>query len=103
MVDPIAAKPVTTTGVRTASLQSSVAPTQAVAPHPAVDAEQGAATADPRVADIARTLAATPPVDADRVARIRHAIARGTYPLTPETVADRLIALKLDWKPHDPS
>ena len=47
----------------------------------------------------AREAAAAPPVDVERVARIKQAIASGTYPIAPETIADRLLALKLDWKP----
>jgi negative regulator of flagellin synthesis FlgM len=103
MVDPIGARTVATGDRRTASVEPSVAPAQAVAPRPAVDAENGAETSSAAIATVARTLAATPPVDTDRVARIRSAIARGTYPIVPETIADRLIALKLDWNPHDPS
>lgn len=50
---------------------------------------------------VARELAASPPVDADRVARIRRAIAEGKFPLSPATIADRLIALKMDWTGND--
>ncbi|OQW39536.1 MAG: hypothetical protein A4S12_11310 [Proteobacteria bacterium SG_bin5] len=49
---------------------------------------------------IARQLAAEAPVDADRVARIRAAIQNRTYPILPETIADRMIALKLNWRPE---
>ncbi|HEX8556293.1 MAG TPA: flagellar biosynthesis anti-sigma factor FlgM [Sphingomonas sp.] len=52
---------------------------------------------------LARTLAATPPVDKDRVAQIKRAIATGTFPLLPATIADRLMALKLDWNANDPA
>ena len=50
---------------------------------------------------LAKSLAAAPPVDTDRVAQIRQAIADGKFPLSPSTVADRLIALKLEWKSND--
>ncbi|MDQ2891766.1 MAG: flagellar biosynthesis anti-sigma factor FlgM [Pseudomonadota bacterium] len=44
---------------------------------------------------LAQQLAAAPPVDLDRVVRIRQAIADGTYPVLPGTIADNLIALRL--------
>ena len=42
-----------------------------------------------------------PPVDAARVAEIRKAIADGTFPILPATIADRMLALKLDWTSHE--
>ena len=49
---------------------------------------------------VARALAATPPVDIARITQIKAAIASGHYPIAPETIADRLLALKLDWRPE---
>ncbi|MDZ7283678.1 flagellar biosynthesis anti-sigma factor FlgM [Sphingomonas sanguinis] len=49
------------------------------------------------VSNMARTLAAQPPVDMDRVAEIKKAIANGDFPILPATIADQMIALKLDW------
>lgn len=49
------------------------------------------------VSNLARTLAAQPPVDMDRVAQIKKAIANGDFPILPATIADQMIALKLDW------
>ena len=40
-------------------------------------------------------LSATPPVDAERVALIRAAIASGSYPLVPARIADAMIAAGL--------
>lgn len=78
---------------------------QAAAPAAAPTAIQAApAGADEaRVAatQVARELAAAPPVDHDRVTRIKQAIADGKYPIAPEAVADRLLALNLDWRPGD--
>jgi negative regulator of flagellin synthesis FlgM len=52
---------------------------------------------------LAQTMAASAPVDTDRVATIKKAIADGNFPLVPATIADRLIALKLQWHPTDGS
>ena len=49
------------------------------------------------VSGLAAQLAAKPPVDADRVAQIKKAIANGTFPILPATIADRLLALRYDW------
>lgn len=39
------------------------------------------------------------PVNAAHVEEVRRAIRNGTYPVLPETIADRLLALKLNWSP----
>ena len=96
MVDPVGPKP-------SASIDQRIAPvaptTPVAAPQAAV--QDVAVRADPSTLKaLAQPLAATPPVDADRVAKIRKAIADGTFPLAPATVADRLLALKLQWNPH---
>ncbi|WNO53682.1 flagellar biosynthesis anti-sigma factor FlgM [Stakelama saccharophila] len=92
MVDPIGAKPKI----------SAQRPVSAVAQSKRGDrvkenAEQDAAS----IASTARSFAEAPPVDAERVARIRQAVKEGSFPITPATIADRLIALKLQWRPHD--
>ncbi len=62
---------------------------------------------DPSPADItsaggvAASLASKPPIDAERVAQIKKAIANGTFPILPATIADRLLALRYDWMGHD--
>ena len=40
------------------------------------------------------------PVDEKRVEEVKRAVRNGTYPITPETIADRLLALKLFWSPE---
>jgi negative regulator of flagellin synthesis FlgM len=50
---------------------------------------------------VARQLAATPPVDLERVTRIKKAIADGSFPVVSSTIADRLLALKLEWNPNE--
>lgn len=54
-------------------------------------------------AEIAGEQAARPPIDLDRVSRIRKAIQDNKFPLSPSTIADRLLAFKLDWKSREPS
>jgi negative regulator of flagellin synthesis FlgM len=46
-------------------------------------------------------MAASAPVDSDRVGEIKKAIATGTFPILPATIADRLLALKLNWDGHE--
>ena len=92
MVDPIGFKP--------ASLASRLTP---VAPVASVRSAEGAtqAATTSAAASLTEAAAASAPVDADRVARIKKAIADGNFPLVPSTIADRLIALKLQWNPND--
>lgn len=92
MVDPIGAKPVSNGRkvVAVARAAAPQAPTKAAAPPEATP-----------TATVAAQLAATPPVDAARVERIKRAIADGKFPLSPATIADQLIALKYDWMSND--
>lgn len=41
----------------------------------------------------------TAPIDEKRVEEVKRAVRNGTYPITPETIADRMLALKLYWSP----
>lgn len=50
---------------------------------------------------LARTMATAAPIDTDRVKAIKTAIANGTFPLSPATIADQLIALKYEWMSND--
>ena len=54
-----------------------------------------------RLSGVAAELAAKPPVDADRVQQIKKAIANGTFPILPATVADRLLAVRYEWLGRD--
>lgn len=101
MVDRISAAPVTATE-RVTSTRTAAPVAQPVVPTPTPSAAEPSTSAS-ALQSLVGELAAKPPVDDSRVARIRNAIATGTYPLSPENVADRLIALKLNWIPHDPS
>lgn len=98
MMDPIGAKPVAPGDRRLVAPVGRVSRPQS--------AQAGTSDAAERVsslAETARALAAKPPVDADRIARIRRAVQEGSFPITPATIADRMIALKLNWKPNDPA
>lgn len=102
MVDPVGAKPVTVNDRRVAPVA-----TQPVSPKPE-PAPVSSNAAQPQVASgslgtVVRAAATQPPVQQDRVTLIRQAIAAGLYPILPETIADRLIAIKLNWTPNDPS
>ena len=96
MVDPIGPKGLTPSDLR-------VAPVTPVAAAPKV-----APVATPEVqvsptAQLAGSLAAHPPVDSDRVSRIKQAIANGTFPILPTTIADQLLALRYDWMSDEPA
>lgn len=101
MVDSIGVKP-TVPASRTTAVadQKGDVATARTAAQPQ-SAPTPAAAAASAVSGLVQTLAATPPVDADRVSRIRHAIANGSYPIVAETIADRLLAIRLNWRPHD--
>ena len=92
MVEPTGFKPAIAD--RRLTLVTPVAPVRA-AEGPTQVAQTSTAAA------LTQTAAASAPVDAERVARIKKAIADGKFPLVPSTVADRLLALKLQWNPHD--
>ena len=80
-----------------------VAPPAAASPAlPVTQAQRERSTADiASLSGIATQLAARPPVDVDRVREIKHAIANGTFPILPATIADRLLALRYNWNGHD--
>lgn len=93
MVDPILSRLVSTQD----RLVASVAPAaQASAPR---NRPSEAASKQLELSAIAFDFGGKPPVDDKRVAEVRAAVRNGTYPILPETVADRLLALKLDWNP----
>lgn len=54
-----------------------------------------AAPQEPAVRIETAALASAPPVDGERVAQIRSAIAEGSYPLVPARIADAMIAAGL--------
>ena len=68
-----------------------------------VDATPAVRPVKPQTAatELSSTMAASAPVDAERVSRIKKAIEDGRFPTVPATIADRLLALKMEWNPHD--
>ena len=95
MVDPIGIKTgaVTARAVSSVNVLSKVAePGQVASAAPVV---QTSAT------ELTSSMAAKPPIDSERVAKIKKAIEDGNFPLVPSTIADRLLALKMQWNPND--
>ena len=97
MVDSIGTRPIDGGVTRIAA----TAPVVMIAPARAEVAAPTGGVDLAKVGGMAQTMAASPPIDLDRVATIKRAIADGRFPITPATIADRLIALKLQWNPHD--
>lgn len=99
MVDPIGIKTGNAASMRgergVARIDAAKA---AEAPQP-VKAEPRPAPAS--ATQLSSAMAAEAPVDADRVARIKKAIADGSFPTVPATIADRLLALKMEWNPNE--
>jgi len=95
MVDPIVNKSITAADLR-ADIARANAPVAKVA-RISVAAKTGSAVVS-TAAETAKTLAASPPVDSERVQRIRRAVADGTFPISPATIADRLIAFEQGWR-----
>ena len=97
MVDPIGTKAGAVTDRRIAPV-APAAPVEAAKP-----ASNEVKTVESTAVQLSGTMAARPPVDAERVAKIRKAIEDGKFPIYPSTIADRLLALKLEWSPNDPA
>ncbi len=81
----------------------SLAPAPVAASNSTPRVASGADEARVTLPGVAKSLAASPPVDVERVAKIKKAIADGKFPIYPATIADRLLALKLQWNPNDAS
>ncbi len=95
MVDSISSKPVSGRDRQLTPVTRASAATRVTAEN------DGVATEQLKLSAIAFGYDETPPVDLERVSRIRNAVRNGTFPIYPTKIADRLIALKLEWNPHD--
>ncbi|KQM38949.1 flagellar biosynthesis anti-sigma factor FlgM [Sphingomonas sp. Leaf10] len=100
MVDSVGSRPVSSIGQR--AIARTEGQTRAEAAPPA-EGTRKTGVALLSGGTTAAALSSSPPVDTDRVATIRKAIAEGRFPLSPATIADRLIALKLDWNSNEPA
>ncbi|GAA0676631.1 negative regulator of flagellin synthesis FlgM [Sphingomonas insulae] len=99
MVESIGSTPLNGSGSVSRVAAPAAAPT--VQPTLTKAAQQAPVTADTQLSNLAKTLAASPPVDSDRVEEIRKAIQNGSFPILPATIADRLLALKMNWDGHE--
>ena len=98
MVDSVAPRPVSSEAkVQRVSLARSVANAPS-----ATGPESRPQTDTAALSGVAAEMAASPPVDLDRVARVKRAIERGDFPILPATIADRILALRYDWMSRDP-
>ena len=97
MVDSIGAKP-SVAGDRSVARIAAATPTTVVQT-PVQTATHAAP--QPESIALAKSMASAPPVNASRVAEIKKAIASGNFPILPATIADRLMALRLDWTSND--
>lgn len=95
MVDPIGIKAGTVSDRRTTPVSAATS----VAPARTVESEPRAV--ETAASELSQSMASQAPVDSDRVARIRKAVQEGRFPLVPSTVADRLLAFKLNWTGND--
>ena len=94
MVEAVGPRPVASEAqVQRVSLARAVA--NVTTPMPQASGDTAA------LSGVAKTMAATPPVDTDRVARVKKAIERGDFPILPATIADRMIAVKYEWMSTD--
>lgn len=98
MIEPLAGK-----GIGADRAVARVLQAAAVAPTPATTEQRTPGADVSAVSGVASQLAAKPPVDGERVAQIKKAIANGTFPILPATIADRLLAVRYEWMNNDAS
>ena len=99
MVDPVGLKAIAAIDRRPAPV-TPVSAAQPVQPSVQADVSRAAPTT---LQALSQPAAQSAPVDAERVAKIKKAIQDGNFPLVPSTVADRLLAFKLQWNPNEPA
>lgn len=92
MVDAIGPKTVSTP-------ERVVAATAPVAPIAAAKTSGEIARKPLELSAIASETGKGVPIDSQHVEDVRRAVRNGTYPITPDTIADRMLALKLNWSP----
>ena len=79
-----------------------IAAARAAATPEAVPAPAKRATGDTSaLSGLSASMASQPPINQERIAQIKKAIADGNFPILPATIADQMIALKLSWNNND--
>ena len=102
MVDPIGMRPVQSVNAAQSASTTRVARSvTTVTSDGDGDSDDKGLVASAGIGSLAKSAATSAPVDSDRVSQIRAAIANGTFPIMPPKIADQLIALKMNWHPHD--
>ena len=101
MVESIGTSPLNGSG----SVSRVAAPVATPAPQPAgqQQSQQAQAAQAPatQLSGLAKSLAASAPVNSERVTEIKKAIQNGSFPILPANIADRIIELKLNWDGHE--
>lgn len=100
MTDPVAKAGGDRAVARALSSVAAAAPVRPAAPT-STPAREGSPADVAATGGLAAQLAARPPVDAERVQQIKKAIANGTFPILPATIADRLLAVRYEWMSND--
>ena len=100
MVDSIGAKP-SVAGDRSVARIAAATPATGVQTSSSQASGHKPTSVLPESIALAKSMASSPPINASRVAEIKKAIASGTFPILPATIADRLMALRLDWTSHE--
>jgi negative regulator of flagellin synthesis FlgM len=96
MIDPIGTRPSATSAVRNDTVKPLAV---AAKPAPVQTATEPTVSKSVTTNALAAEMAASAPVDQERVDIIRAAIAHGRFPITPATIADRIIAYAEGWRP----
>uniref|UniRef100_UPI0035CB7D35 flagellar biosynthesis anti-sigma factor FlgM n=1 Tax=uncultured Sphingomonas sp. TaxID=158754 RepID=UPI0035CB7D35 len=72
----------------------------AAAPAPTTSRPSDTAAKQLELSAIAFDFGKPTPAQEARVEEVRRAVRNGTYPIITETIADRMLALKLYWSPR---
>lgn len=97
MIDSVSSKASGVSDVRADAVRTEkIAQVAQAATAKTVSSQSSTVTLGAQVA--AKAMAASPPVNEDRVAQIKKAVQEGNFPIYPMTVADRLIAFEQGWR-----
>jgi negative regulator of flagellin synthesis FlgM len=96
MIDPVGTKASAVSDLRTDAVKLEAKVSKVA--EAAVATKLAANTVSVSAREAVKTMAATPPVDVERVAQIKKAVAEGRFPIYPATIADRLIAFEQGYR-----